>query len=161
MALISLAVYRFARPNEFRREFGDAFADIVFEGKIVEASRIKVEFHDRPSGGDEVTIRRLGRPVVPDARWQERFLSALPRMKGKQKDCAPMPGVLLIFQKGRQSCEVRICYECGMIGVSRLGAEFFDGNWGDFDSIYAELVRLAKELFPDDPAIQKLKTKLY
>lgn len=65
------------------------------------------------------------------------------------KGCAPMPGVLVVFEDGATLARLRICYECMMVG-------FKPGGWEDFDPVYAALVEWAKDVFPDDAVIRGL-----
>ena len=68
------------------------------------------------------------------------------------KDCAPLPGVLIVFSKGSEQLEVRLCYECLMIG-------FLPGEWEDFDPVENELISWAKTVFPGDEVIAGLEDK--
>jgi len=65
------------------------------------------------------------------------------------KGCDPMPGVLVTYESNGKRAEIRICYECMMLG-------FAQGHWEDFDDRYDQLVAWGKQVFPDDPEIQGL-----
>ncbi len=65
------------------------------------------------------------------------------------KGCEPMPGVLITFEDGATYARLRICFECKMLG-------FTPGSWEDFDPVYNDLVKWAKDVFPDDAVIQGL-----
>jgi hypothetical protein len=68
------------------------------------------------------------------------------------KFCEPNPGVAFQLWKGKQHVYVTLCFECNMLAVnSKVG--------GNFDFVRPELVRLAKEAFPDDSLIQNLRER--
>lgn len=71
------------------------------------------------------------------------------------KGCIPNYGVRVRFESVG-TIEVNLCFECDVLAVTRdgkvVGGEDFDGGSN-------ELRALVKELFPDDPAIQRLKAR--
>jgi len=70
---------------------------------------------------------------------------------GEHKACEPTPGVAFRLWKGKQHVDVTLCFECNMLSVNSVG--------GDFDLVRPALVSLAKEAFPDDARIQKLRER--
>ena len=65
------------------------------------------------------------------------------------KDCLRVPGILIQFSKGSNQSEIRICFECTMLG-------FAPGEWEDFDPIETKLISWAQSVFPNDDDIQSL-----
>ena len=65
------------------------------------------------------------------------------------KDCLRVPGILIQFSKGSDQSEIRICFECIMLG-------FAPGEWEDFDPIENKLISWAQSVFPNDDGIQSL-----
>ena len=65
------------------------------------------------------------------------------------KGCVPTPGVLIVFTKGSNRSEVRLCYFCSTVG-------FNPGTGEDFDPVEHELVSWVKGVFPDDEVIGSL-----
>lgn len=72
---------------------------------------------------------------------------------GPAKACEFVPGVAVQFTKGKESVSIQLCFSCDEWRFAMNGT----GKSEDFDPIRADLVKLAKELFPDDEAIQELK----
>lgn len=70
------------------------------------------------------------------------------------KACEFMPGVLIRYQGGGETVDVLLCFSCDELEVYRAGKEV---GHEDFDPRRADLVRVAKSLFPQDEAIAKLK----
>lgn len=70
------------------------------------------------------------------------------------KACEFVPGVALRYRRGETTGDVLICFSCDEIEI-RDGA----GHRGheDVDPRRADLVAVAKALFPDDPKIQALE----
>ena len=66
------------------------------------------------------------------------------------KDCVFSPGILIVFSKGDVKSEVRICFECMIIG-------FTPGHLEDVDPVEQELIDWAKSVFPNDKIISSLK----
>ena len=74
-----------------------------------------------------------------------------------KKSCGePNYGVRFQFQKGSDSVDVLICFDCDMLGVYHNGQAV---DYEDCDLVRAQLIAISKELFPDDPVIQSLKVK--
>ena len=72
------------------------------------------------------------------------------------KGCEPIYGVRLSFAKDDQVTDVFFCFDCDILSV------YFQGKpvgGEDFDDIRPQLVKIVKQVFPDDEAIQGLKEK--
>lgn len=69
------------------------------------------------------------------------------------KGCIPIWGVRLSFYRGTDRLDVLLCFQCDILGVSLNGKEL---KFEDFDPVHAQLVKIVKVIFPDDPEIQKL-----
>ncbi|RLS54066.1 MAG: hypothetical protein DWH91_12795 [Planctomycetota bacterium] len=66
----------------------------------------------------------------------------------------PNYGIRFQFQRGQDNVDVLICFECDILGVYHNGQSV---DYEDCDYGRAQLIAIAKELFPDDPAIQALQ----
>ena len=76
------------------------------------------------------------------------------------KMCAPNYGVLLTAHSGQSTVRVALCFECYILGVYDSADDTAKpvNREKDFVSPASQaLVRLVRELFPNDPAIQSLK----
>jgi len=69
------------------------------------------------------------------------------------KSCLPVYGVRVRFESKGETIDVDLCFECNLLSVNRDVAPVGGGN---FDPARPELVAICKELFADDPEIQKL-----
>ena len=115
---------------------------------------------------DSVVVKR-----IKSTRGAEQALSEFKPLAGEQlkqiqtllsdtdsfewdssKDCMLSPGVLIVFSKGSAKSEVRICFDCLMLG-------FTPGNWEDFDPVEKKLIDWAKSVFPNDEEIASLKQR--
>jgi hypothetical protein len=67
------------------------------------------------------------------------------------KTCVIMPGVGFRLWQSNYSLGVPVCYECSILVVQGTKSRPLD-----FDSQRKELVKIAKELFPNDKEIQNL-----
>ena len=113
---------------------------------------------------DTVVVKRIESTLD-----SEKSLTQFKALKGKQlevlqsllvdpenygwdyaKACETNPGVLLLFSKGAKQLEIRLCFECLMIG-------FKPGHWEDFDPIEEEMIAWVKTVYPDDEVIQSLE----
>jgi hypothetical protein len=72
------------------------------------------------------------------------------------KGCKPTYGVRLSFYRGGDQVDVLLCLNCKILIVARDG-EFVGGE--DFDPIWPIVVEAVTTIFPQDPAIQSLKTQ--
>ena len=69
------------------------------------------------------------------------------------KACMFMPGVALRFVDGDEEMVVLLCFSCDEWGFHFDGKTRIEDN----DGARSHLVRLARELFPDDPVVQALR----
>ena len=75
--------------------------------------------------------------------------------------CIPDYGVLFTFHSDQRTVRVAVCFECDMLGVfdsednsaGQINSEYI------IDPMHAQLVALAKSIFPNDTTIQSLKEK--
>jgi hypothetical protein len=72
----------------------------------------------------------------------------------RDKGCEMVPGVVVVFTHQRIKVELVLCFECDQLEIF-VG----DKNTGyeDFDPARPQLVKLVKQIFPKDRAIQALK----
>jgi hypothetical protein len=147
---------------------GDARFDQVWSGSRdvlrnatkVEASLLVVP--DGPSGKrgqvDYWTWPRKGAPVVLDAATSKRvadlLLDEASYYRGSPKQCLPMPGVVLRFERGTSVASVLLCLECRILFVRGPGGQV---GTDDFDPAAPAFLAIVKTLFPKDPVIQNLK----
>ena len=77
------------------------------------------------------------------------------------KKCGFSPGVAYRLWKGDLAVEVLICFECDVLWPHVVGerSDHPHLEWQDFDSVRADLIKLAKEAFPDDKEILSLSSK--
>ncbi len=117
--------------------------------------------------GDKETI--LSSAVLSNTQADKlvELLNDKNNVYDSSKLCSPIAGVLLTFEKGDKKMNLRICFECQMIvfGDEPQPKEKKDDDFSDderapradVDPIHLHLVKLAKELFPKDEVMQKLK----
>jgi hypothetical protein len=72
---------------------------------------------------------------------------------GIAKGCIPRYGVRFRFESDDGPLEVRLCFGCNMLEVTRDKSSV---GGGGFDSARSKLVALCKELFPNDKVIQRM-----
>jgi hypothetical protein len=70
------------------------------------------------------------------------------------KACEFLPGVALRYHGDGIDVDVLLCFSCDELEVYRNGAEV---GHEDFDPRRADLVRIAKRLFPEDETIKGLR----
>jgi hypothetical protein len=73
---------------------------------------------------------------------------------GYPNKCEPDFGVRLEFVRNAKRVNVLLCYNCDILQVYSEG-KFH--QWRYFNAFRPQLVKLVKEVFPDDEAIQKLE----
>src|SRR3954469_12013382 len=110
--------------------------DVLRNATKVEASLLVVP--DGPSGKrgglDYWSWPRKGTPVVLDAATSKRvadlLLDEASYYRGPPKQCLPMPGVQLRFERGTSVVSVLLCLECRILAVrgpgGRTGMDDFD-----------------------------------
>jgi hypothetical protein len=77
------------------------------------------------------------------------------------KGCIFQPGVAFRVWNGKESMDVFLCFSCDelLILVKDESGAVVHLAQEDFDPMRAELVKLAREAFPDDPEIQGLQER--
>ena len=82
-------------------------------------------------------------------------------LRGKEKSCTVLPGVILNFSSGKRDLDVFFCFDCNIL-IVRTGTDEkripIELN-SDFDPRRPELVRMMKLIFPNDAQVQSLKEK--
>jgi len=134
--------------------------DVLRNATRVEASLLAVP--DGPSGKrGELhywSWPRKGSAVTVDAATSKRFADLLldeaSYYRGSPKQCLPMPGVELRFERGTSAVSVLLCLECRILAVRGPGGRT---GMDDFDPAAPALLEIVKTLFPKDPVIQSLK----
>jgi len=109
----------------------------------------------KPTGDGVVLKLELAKSLVTILLSEESY----PRPGGPVKACLPLPGVMIRFSKTGRYADVFICFECEIL-ILRTEADEKANAYGqsaDFDPSHAELVKLAKAIFPTDSTIQSLK----
>jgi hypothetical protein len=137
-----------------------ASRDVVQNATKVEASLLVVP--DGPAGKpgelDYWSWPRKGAPVTLDAATSKRVADLLLDEKsyyrGPPKQCLPMPGVQLRFERGTSVVSVLLCLECRILAVRGPGGQT---AMDDFDPAAPAFLEIVKKLFPVDPVIQRLK----
>jgi len=147
--------------------FGDKAArKPIAECAKIEAYRLEsfLTTARREQQGEDLSDKqRIGRgvvisgPVQVDKEMAKKIVALLTdpaAYRDRRNECEPMPGVAIRFVCEDQPRDVMICLECDVIYVMREGKS---GGAVEFQPAHDRFVKLAKELFPNDPLIQKLK----
>lgn len=126
--------------------FGAETMDVVLNSDSIEVFRL-----------EPGTMDTNEKAPTPAIEWQRELSGLLGRSSSYlweiEKPCEPMPGVLARFHKGVRRVDAIFCFECKMLSMAPSGGD----RWEDFDPINGVLVRLMKQVFPEDKAIQELK----
>lgn len=94
---------------------------------------------------------------VPPALCNEFRAALKSRELLGTKGCSPDYGVQIDFVKGRHTLRLGICLHCASIAAFLDGKRcesLHDNRYLDFDQ--AQVTKVVKGLFPNDPAIQEL-----
>ena len=151
-------------PN---KGLGEAAQKILAGATRVECFRIDprttAKADDKPAG------KHIdGYPIASTAKEQGReFATKLADVLNDKKSYGPparcfFPGVGFRAWKDKDSVDVIICYACSnfyTVTRNAEGKEVARTQLAGFGANWAAFVQLAKDAFPDDPAIQKLNTK--
>jgi hypothetical protein len=76
-----------------------------------------------------------------------------------EKNCSPLPGVIVTFFKGNQSVNLFFCFDCDILQVNidwKNPHRIPRPSITDFDPSASKLARVMKNIFPNDPQIQAL-----
>lgn len=140
----------------------DKARDILSSPDLVESYRVDGDFKAQSQRGSKAEERLadypiLGRGPALSKAWVRRLfrLVSSPKQYGYLKQCLFEPGVGLRYRKGMDELILLICFHCDDWEFQYRG----NTTGEPFDAIRADLVRLAKELFPKDPAIRALKPR--
>jgi hypothetical protein len=119
---------------------------------------------DEKPGGKAID----GYPITATAKEQGRaFAGKLVDALNDEKSYGPparcfFPGVGLRVWKGKESLDVIICFSCSnfyVVARDEDGKEVARTAQAGFDAAITSWVKLARQAFPDDAAIQKLDAK--
>lgn len=156
IAFVGWGYFRSHSPR-VRDLYGGAEAiDTIKEAVTIHAYRLPSPSMHTPLLADyTMSEGPIEMPALTAARLRLALMSDSAYLWGVAKSCGdPDYGVRFQFQHEGDSVDVLICFKCLMLGIYHNGKAL---EYEDFDPIRAELVAIAKELFPDDPAIQSLK----
>jgi hypothetical protein len=141
---------------------GKDVVDLIRNADKVEAYRTEPNAAAKPRsknpdriGGFEI----LSEPVVLDEETHNDLARVLTSAWTYDwslflKMCEMRPGVAFRFTRGEQTQDVLNCFDCDLLAVLRNGQR---PAYDDFDYGRAELVGIAKRLFPQDAVIQGLR----
>jgi hypothetical protein len=129
------------------------------EFDVVEVDDDSVEIVDPPPPStDDFPITAGPIPVHEDlsAELADVLLDSDTNDKSRKNFCDPEPGVRLTFVADDGEVDVFLCFECDILVVHRGGKKV---GRGYFEFARPTLLRAAKQLFPEDEAIQGLPEK--
>jgi RNA polymerase sigma factor (sigma-70 family) len=155
-------------PEALRRRYGDKTIAILKGATKVEVFRVDPKDHVEPTKDDDKDKRFGGYAITLKGDDQgEKFAHKAAALLldrdnfvlNAAKGCKFSPGVGLRFWKGKEYAELLLCYQCSELKVVAPDpmAQEVESPMVDFDKGRAAFVKLAKELFPKDEAIQGLK----
>lgn len=148
-------------PNKKVSDFLSAeVVDILKNATKVEVYRV----HRQPKAGDESIG---GFKIIGKGKEQDKDFAAAVRAIAfdektynfeAAKACEFDPGVAYKFISGEKSCILLVCFTCKELEfqIEPKSGKTFRAH-EDFDSKFAELLKLAKQALPDDKDIQGLK----
>lgn len=153
-----------ASPDPRVRAFlGEDLIAILSNAERVESYRVARDLDQPPDGKTPrlCAMNIIARGPDLNAKQRDRLLALIFDADSYGwdygKGCEPMPGVHLRAIKGAHFVDIALCFECEMWGFGKdSSSESFPKIWEDFDPVTRALAKLAKELFPADPKIQKL-----
>jgi uncharacterized protein (TIGR03067 family) len=154
-----------------RRRYGDKTVAILQGATKIQAFRLNPRDHVDPDkvkdndvtrfGGYAVTATAFPRKNTPfTVRAAALLLDRENFTLDMAKGCKFEAGVGLRFWKGSERVELILCYKCSELKVIAPDpkAQGVQIPMADFGPGRTAFVKLAKELFPEDAAIQGLKT---
>jgi len=144
------------RQAEVMREFGGAKGlYTVLKAERVEAFRIQPPASDPSASGPACSI--IAGPIAVPHAIRRELSAMLTREEsygwGYSVGCLPTYGVRLSFFCGRDRVDADLCLTCTVMRFYRNGERTGGALMGPSAD---KLTQFAKELFPDDEAIQKL-----
>ena len=144
------------RAGDLKDVFGaDGAQDVIAKPTKVQAYRLADMSFYKPTVDDYKTT--AGPIDVSEALAQQTsklLLDTDSYLWDIGKGCEPLFGVRLSFTQGEKQTDVFFCFECDILAV------YFQGKpvgSEDFDKIRPQLVKIMKQIFPDDAVIQGLK----
>ncbi|MDP1799166.1 MAG: hypothetical protein Q8K78_16855 [Planctomycetaceae bacterium] len=134
---------------------GTEVENIVRSADDVTVSLLASNKEYRPSVSDYEILEEW-RELAPEVRTELReiFLKLRPK-PGPAKACIPDYRVRIHFPAGADSVDVLLCLDCRIMAVYHNTKAFGVTN---FDDVAPQLIAMAKEMLPDDPAIQAIMT---
>ena len=145
-----------APSKKLSEKLGEEAVDILRGAEKVEAFRLNPDREakgDKQVGGFVVTAegKSLGKESV--AALAELLLTD-ETYTGQQSKCF-LPGVGFRVWKGDKSVDVAVCFMCSNLQVGNASGGFR----GAKSNVYGQLLKMAKDAFPNDKAIQDLPAK--
>jgi len=132
---------------------------ILRDADRVEVFRVSPKWAENPGpdaiGGYPITA--VGKEQGPEFAARLGKVLRSWGVGNSSKKCAFEPGVAFRVWRGDRAVEVLVCFKCDDLWPHVVGESgTLDREWLEFDAVRADLLALAKEAFPDDPAIQAL-----
>lgn len=157
----------FARESFRKKHLGERDASFLANASRVEVFRIKdAAFFARP----DPQIRAY-REVTAGNEQRKEFAASLATILLDDKtysdfgqwNCLPDPGVAFRVWSGKISVEAVLCFRCDIFELNVIDAEgtLIYSAQENFGPVRAAFLKLAKQAFPNDRAIQNLKEQRY
>ncbi len=155
---ILFATYSCQAAERLNSLFGEKGAQaVVAKPSKVQAYRLAEFSVTRPNVKD---YKMLSGPIAVDEALAKSVGQLLLDEKSYLwdvgKGCEPIFGVRLEFVQSDKSTDIFFCFECDILEVyfngKRIGSE-------DFDDVRPQLVKVIKQIFPEDKVIQGLKAQ--
>ena len=156
-------------PSPLRERYGDKTIDIIKGATKVELYRLDPRDYSDPEMMKEGQEKRFGGYAVKGRgedqgeKFAQKAAALLFNADNFEfkvaKGCAFLPGVGLRFWKGKETADLLLCYTCRELKVVAPDpkAQGVKVPMAVFEHGRAAFVKLAKEMFPRDEEIQKLK----
>lgn len=144
---------KFADDNNVKvAEFLGGKNNLEVLQKFDKATAFRIETGDQENEKNAKVLSTTTLTKAQSQKLVELLSSDNSYIWDESKKCLPNPGVLIEFEKGAQKISLRFCFECQILILGDTTKKHVD-----FDPITQELIKLMKEVFPKDAAIQKLK----
>jgi len=143
----------------------DAQVEKLLSGKEIyaDATRVIPVLVNGEAGSGEkkenlegFAVTKKGPPLSPAqvTRLQTVIFNKATYDFNSQKRCAFHPYVGFIFETAGKQAHALFCFSCSEVAFGRNAAQ---GNIEDFDAARAEVISIAREIFPADPKLAALK----
>jgi len=140
---------------------GAAALDTVLHATQVDAYRLDAHSYveDTSSGANRMHGYQITAGPVKLVPTQARAFSRLLTtpvsefFRDAHKACILQPGIGLRFTKAEHVIDILLCFSCDEFAIYEDGRSI---NTEDFDDVRPQLVKLAKQLYPNDKEIQAL-----